>query len=163
VKPCPLPYRLLLAAIAPLLLAAGCGSPAALEEAKAAAESMFDSRIETGGNPDAVRYAEAFWERHSPQEWSSMLRAARTALGRLEGYQLATWTRQDAAAVGFPRATLFALVYETRYERGAGREQLSLLRRPNATRFEILDHRFYSRRIQELLQRGPAKAEETGE
>jgi len=80
------------------------------------------------------------------------------SLGELQSYTLVSWNLQDQLPPSQLSGTFAVLVFETEYEKGSGREKLTLFQKGGWAEFEIVGHQFDSQLINEMVLEGIAKA-----
>ena len=138
----------------------GCSSVDEFQQARKVAENFFKDRFENGGAGSDVFYSKLFWDNTDAAEWRNIKKLVDLSLGELQSYTLVSWNLHDQLPTNQISGTFAVLVFETRYEKGSGREKLTLLQRSGWSEFEIVGHQFDSRQIDEMVLKGIAKAAE---
>ena len=138
------------------VLISGCSSVDELNQAKIVADNFF----ETGGAGSDGYYSKLFWDNTDAAEWRNIKKLVDLSLGGLESYTLVSWNLHQQLPSTDITGTFAILVFETRYEKGSGREKLTLLQRSALSEFEIVGHQFDSQQINEMVLEGIAKAAE---
>lgn len=138
----------------------GCSSVDEFNQAKKAADNFFEDRFENGGAGSDEFYSKLFWDNTDAVEWRNIKKLVDVSLGGLESYTLVSWNLHEQLPSTQISGTFAVLVFETRYEKGSGREKLTLLQRSALSEFEIVGHQFDSQQINEMVLEGIAKAAE---
>ena len=141
-------------------LISACSSANGLDQARRAAESFFEDRFENGGSGSDEFYSKVFWDNTDAGQWRNIQKLVDLSLGEVLSYTLVSWNMQDKLPTRQLSGTFAVLVFETKYEKGSGREKLTLLQRSGWAEFEIVGHQFDSRLINEMVLEGIAKAAE---
>ena len=142
------------------VLISGCSSVDEFNQAKKAADNFFEDRFENGGAGSDEFYSKLFWDNTDAVEWRNIKKLVDLSLGGLESYTLVSWNLHEQLPSTQISGTFAILVFETRYEKGSGREKLTLLQRSALSEFEIVGHQFDSQQINEMVLEGIAKAAE---
>jgi hypothetical protein len=138
----------------------GCSSVNEFDHALSVAENFFKDRFENGGAGRDEFYSKIFWDNTDAAEWRNIKKLVDLSLGELQSYTLVSWHVKEQLPAGQLSGTFAILVFETQYEKGLGREKLTLLQRSGWSEFEIVGHQFDSRQINEMVLEGIAKAAE---
>lgn len=138
----------------------GCSSLEDFDHARRVAENFFEDRFENGGTGSDEFYSKIFWDNTDAAEWRNIKKLVNLSLGGLQSYTLVSWKLKEQLPTGQLSGTFAILVFETQYEKGSGREKLTLLQRSALSEFEIVGHQFDSRQINEMVLEGIAKAAE---
>jgi len=138
----------------------GCGSLDGFDQAKKVAKNFFEDRYENGGAGSDEFYSKVFWDNTDASQWRNIQKVVDLSLGELLSYTLVSWNMQDQLPTSQLSGTFAVLVFENKYEKGSGREKLTLLQRSGWAEFEIVGHQFDSQLINEMVLKGIAKAAE---
>ena len=138
----------------------GCGSLDKFDNAREVADNFFKDRFENGGAGSDEFYSKLFWDNTDAVEWRNIKKLVGLSLGELQSYALVSWNVHDQLPTSQISGTFAVLVFDTRYEKGSGREKLTLLQRSGLSEFEIVGHQFDSQQINEMVLEGIAKAAE---
>jgi hypothetical protein len=139
-------------------LVSGCGFVKSKNEASEIVEEYFDDRIKNQNSGDDSFYSKHFWDVTSDDEWDRLKALVDKALGPLKGYSLNTWNTQKIMRTDAVSGTYVALVYDTEYELGTGKESIVMLRPSGEEAFKIYGHRFVSDKIQAVIDEGIDRA-----
>lgn len=141
-------------------LISACSSVDGFNQARRVARSFFEDRFENGGAGRDEFYSKVFWDNTDVSQWRDIQKVVDLSLGELRSYTLVSWHMQDQLPTGQLSGTFAVLVFETNYEKGSGREKLTLLQRGGLADFEIVGHQFDSQLINEMVLKGITKAAE---
>ena len=136
----------------------GCNPGVGFDQANSVAEHFFKDRFENGGAGSDEFYSKVFWDNTDTSQWRNIKKLVELSLGKLQSYTLVSWNLQDRLPTSQLSGTFAVLVFETEYEKGSGREKLTLLQRSGWDEFEIVGHQFDSQQINEMVLRGIDKA-----
>ena len=137
-----------------------CSSLDGFAQARRVAETFFEDRYENGGAGRDEFYSKVFWDNTDVAQWRNVQKLVDLSLGEVLSYRLVSWNMQEKLPTSQLSGTFAVLVFETKYEKGSGREKLTLLQRSGLAEFEIVGHQFDSQRINEMVLEGIAKAAE---
>jgi len=141
-------------------LIGGCNYVSELDNACKAADRFFEDRFENGGAGSDGFYSKVFWDNTDAAAWRNIKKLVDLSLGELRSYTLVSWNVQDQLPTSQLSGTFAVLVFETEYEKGSGREKLTLLKRGGWAEFEIVGHQIDSQQINEMVLKGIEKAAE---
>jgi len=141
-------------------LIGGCNYVSEFDKACQAADRFFEDRFENGGAGSDGFYSKVFWDNTDAAEWRNIKKLVDLSLGELQSYNLVSWNLQDQLPTSQLSGTFAVLVFETEYEKGSGREKLTLLKRDGWAEFEIVGHQIDSQQINEMVLKGIEKAAE---
>ena len=141
-------------------LIGGCNYVGELDNACKAADRFFEDRFENGGAGSDRFYSKVFWDNTDAAEWRNIKKLMDLSLGELQSYALVSSNLQDQLPTSQLSGTFAVLVFETEYEKGSGREKLTLLKRGGGAEFEIVGHQIDSQQINEMVLKGIEKAAE---
>jgi hypothetical protein len=137
-----------------------CSSVDGFDQARRVAKNFFEDRYENGGAGSDEFYSKVFWDNTDASQWRNIQKLVDLSLGEVLSYTLVSWNMQDKLPTSQLSGTFAVLVFETKYEKGSGREKLTLLQRSGWAEFEIVGHQFDSQLINEMVLEGIAKAAE---
>ena len=137
-----------------------CSSLDGFDQAQRVAKTFFEDRFENGGAGSDIFYSKVFWDNTDASQWRNIQKLVDLSLGELLSYTLVSWNMQEKLPTSQLSGTFAVLVFETKYEKGSGREKLTLLQRSGWAEFEIVGHQFDSQLINEMVLKGIAKAAE---
>ena len=135
-----------------------CGVVKGKAQAAKVAESLFQERISNGWTGSGKYYSDLFWKNTTKKKWSNIQKLVALAMGDLKSYSLASWNVQSKVNLNGLSGTVVILVYDTVYEKGKGKETLTVYKPLMGEKFAILGHNFNSDLLQKLIDKGIERA-----
>ena len=135
-------------------LAVACSYVSGFDGARKVADNFFEERFKNGGVGGDEYYSKIFWDNTDADRWRNIKKLVNLSLGDIQSYSLVSWNLQDKIPDSRISGTFAVFVYETRYEKGTGHEQLTLLRQGGWSEFEIVGHQIDSEQINEMVLKG---------
>ena len=135
-------------------LGVACSYVSGFDGARKVADNFFKERFKNGGVGGDEYYSKIFWDNTDADRWRNIKKLVNLSLGDIQSYSLVSWNLQDKIPDSRISGTFAVFVYETRYEKGTGHEQLTLLRQGGWSEFEIVGHQIDSEQINEMVLKG---------